>query len=358
MDKRTLVERNFSTDDNVKNFYSGRVKSLLFIHILLELLYIWLGCTPMIFINILSIAIYFFYPKNISFEKKLLAQLIVLIEVFLHSCLDCYFFGKACGFQFWLFGTFCSMYIPFLDIWLNKTQIKVYKCFRFFVCICFLYFTWPYTKWVFQSVYAPNDKVASILYAINALFAFSAISSYSGFYIKVMEKNVDDLFNLASHDSLTGLYSRQYLIQIMEDEINKQKEAGEYTLCVAILDIDFFKKINDSYGHLAGDTVLKEVGYYLKELEKDDIYAGRYGGEEFIIFSANPEGYEKFCSKMNTLNISVQNHRFIVGSNKVHITVSIGTAEFTSDSTMEEFIKKADDNLYIAKESGRNLVVS
>ena len=358
MDEKAFAKINFSRDETVKKFYTKRIKSLLAIHILLEVVYILLGCPPMAIINIVSIGVYFFSPRLLKPESLVTSQVIILIEVYLHSCLGCVFFGRSCGFQFWLFGIFCSMWVPYLEIWFKPAHYKVYKAFRGFIVLSFLYLTWPYTTWLFKSAYAPSDHVASIMYTVNALFGFTAISSYSGFYTSIMEDNSDDLYQMATHDALTGLYNRQYMLQLFGEEIEKQKQNRTFTLCAAIVDIDFFKKVNDTYGHLAGDAVLKEVAFYLKELEKDNIYAGRYGGEEFCIFASDYGSYDAFCARMNILRDRVEHHVFTTDEDDIHITVSVGTAQLTEDSTLESFIKKADDNLYIAKENGRNLVVS
>ena len=124
-------------------------------------------------------------------------------------------------------------------------------------------------------------------------------------------------------------------------------------------DLDHFKKINDTYGHLAGDYVIKELGsQILSCLRKGDV-VGRYGGEEiiFLLRETPLRGAHTFAEKMRKL---IENHPFIYEGKKIPVTISLGLASFTMDNykSTSEFIKVADDFLYKAKQSGRNKVCS
>jgi diguanylate cyclase (GGDEF)-like protein len=152
-------------------------------------------------------------------------------------------------------------------------------------------------------------------------------------------------------DKLTGLLNRTVFYEILKKEINKSLRYNR-NLSLAMIDIDYFKSINDTYGHDIGDMVLKELSKIIKENIRQSDYAFRWGGEEFIVAmpETSIEGAEKLAEK---LRIAVKEHKFY----KVNfVTISVGVAEFFKNETIDELIKRADEALYASKEGGRNLV--
>ena len=166
----------------------------------------------------------------------------------------------------------------------------------------------------------------------------------------------DCLKELAMKDSLTGLYNHALLIELFDKELSKQERSGN-DVCFAMIDIDFFKNVNDTYGHMSGDFILKELSSILmKSVRKSDI-VGRYGGEEFSIIL--PKIYhDAALSLCNRIRENVENHEFHIDGQIIHITVSIGICfKNSSESiTYSQMIKGADNALYLAKNNGRNRV--
>jgi diguanylate cyclase (GGDEF)-like protein len=158
----------------------------------------------------------------------------------------------------------------------------------------------------------------------------------------------------STRDLLTSLYNRSYLSDTFERDVQRAKR-NNTSIVVIMMDIDFFKNVNDTYGHEAGDAVLREVSKLLtRELRKSDI-ACRYGGEEFLIilydtvFQDASERIEQLRQKISNL----QFHFVALFS----ITVSFGVAMFPEDgNNSEELIKAADQALYVSKKTGRNKV--
>lgn len=165
------------------------------------------------------------------------------------------------------------------------------------------------------------------------------------------------MHDLAIHDALTGAYNRIYLNRKLEEESNNAKENG-LDLSFIIMDIDHFKKFNDSYGHLFGDFVLKTVSsYIMKTLRKSDIFV-RYGGEEFVILMPHTS-LEQATEKAENLRKGISNITITDRVVSASITVSIGVASYPETSkTMQELIVLADRALYEAKNAGRNVVRS
>lgn len=159
---------------------------------------------------------------------------------------------------------------------------------------------------------------------------------------------------LSLTDGLTGLYNRRHFDNTVEREFLRARRYNN-PLSVVIIDIDYFKKINDTYGHLCGDYVLKEVAYLiLDNFRKTDIVF-RYGGEEFaVILTETPS--ENVFIPLERIRKSIENHQFCYENCVIKVTVSAGAASNDCE-TVNNIIKSADEALYEAKLSGRNRVV-
>ncbi len=167
------------------------------------------------------------------------------------------------------------------------------------------------------------------------------------------------LSEVTARDSLTGLYSRWYVLDKIESEINRSLRSGS-PMSLLMLDIDHFKKVNDTFGHSAGDQVLQLVGKLLKESCRVYDVPGRYGGEEFCVLLPDtamentPRVAERIRARLESSEISV-------GGAMVGVTASIGIAGLDSSDVQSFFsptalIDRADRALYTAKHRGRNRV--
>jgi diguanylate cyclase (GGDEF)-like protein/PAS domain S-box-containing protein len=162
----------------------------------------------------------------------------------------------------------------------------------------------------------------------------------------------------ANHDPLTGLFNRRYLDDTLPRELNHARRKNDPT-SVAMLDIDHFKKFNDSYGHEAGDLILRELGHLFREnLRKSDI-ACRYGGEEFVIVlfdSKQEESLKRFEAIREQINnLQIRYREQLLG----RMTVSVGIVEATDNTlTAAELVSAADKALYAAKRAGRDCIIA
>lgn len=161
------------------------------------------------------------------------------------------------------------------------------------------------------------------------------------------------LENQATTDSLTGIYNRRKFMELLQA---KAQEARRYGIPLALIffDIDHFKSINDTYGHEAGDSVLRELAAIVAGMtRKTDIFA-RFGGEEFVIL-VHHNDVRLGCELAEKIRVRVQQHGF---AHADAVTCSFGVAAFCPDDSVERFIKRADDAMYAAKNAGRNRVES
>ncbi len=164
------------------------------------------------------------------------------------------------------------------------------------------------------------------------------------------------LEELVKKDGLTNLYNHRYFHDRMVEEFNRCKRYGLSVSCV-FMDIDFFKKINDTYGHQAGDAILQKLAEIILANIRDVDIAARYGGEEFalILPHTSIENAAKFSERVRS---SVDETDFQFDGNSIKVTVSLGVASFpvNDPKTHTDIIRFADEALYAAKTAGRNRV--
>lgn len=163
------------------------------------------------------------------------------------------------------------------------------------------------------------------------------------------------LRNLIVKDSLTDLYNRRYCNQNLKNLSEQYIKTGEpYTLAIA--DIDFFKKVNDTYGHIAGDEVLVSVAQIMKKSMAGKGFAARWGGEEFLLVYTGCD-METTLTYLEMLVEAIREMRVEYDDKAIKITISIGVATGNGDS-VDKVLCTADDRLYHAKKEGRDRVVS
>lgn len=162
------------------------------------------------------------------------------------------------------------------------------------------------------------------------------------------------IFKLTITDGLTDIGNIKHLKQTLEKEIPRANRHGR-DLSLLMMDIDHFKAVNDTYGHLAGDSVLRDLAHLTRDrLRPDDVF-GRYGGEEFcaILPETSLEGSAKIAED---LRARIEEHAFTVEGEVIQVTISIGIADLRKGMDLTAFFKCADEQLYRAKHAGRNRV--
>ena len=161
----------------------------------------------------------------------------------------------------------------------------------------------------------------------------------------------EDLKNIAGKDTLTQAYNRAKYEKILSKEVERFNRYS-HPFSIILLDIDFFKKINDTYGHIAGDNTLKSLSRFIQESIREMDSLVRWGGEEFIVM-ASATDLEKAKMLAERLRKLIENQRFDTAGK---ITISLGVASFRSGDNKDSLVKRADEALYAAKRNGRNRV--
>lgn len=171
-----------------------------------------------------------------------------------------------------------------------------------------------------------------------------------------LEQALQRIEELAMRDELTGVYNRRHLMETIRIEKQRSRRTGSaFTIC--ILDIDYFKKVNDTYGHLAGDEVLREISATAAGALRQTDHFGRYGGEEFacVLTDTSTDGAMITAERIRA---SIAALRFPAMDPTLGVTVSIGIADCGGEEDTGNAFRRADEALYQAKQSGRNRCVA
>jgi polar amino acid transport system substrate-binding protein len=229
-----------------------------------------------------------------------------------------------------------------------------------------------YRKWVTPVI---KEKVNSVDYGlvyktILISFFLIIIILFWNKRIRKEKEKIDHLYNdlkdkevklknankqlelLSSMDKLTNIYNRRKIDEILTKEFERSSRTGD-VFSLAMVDVDYFKSVNDNYGHQVGDEVISNIAKLIKDSIRKVDTVGRWGGEEFLIISPYTQNYGMNIS-VEKIRRNIQEHHFDKVGER---TVSIGVANYQKGDTVDSLLKRADDALYQAKRSGRNRVV-
>lgn len=183
-----------------------------------------------------------------------------------------------------------------------------------------------------------NDRLVKLLLSQikNAL----SVAFKKELELLALEKEVEQ-------DPLTGLYNKRYLLSFIKCLIDSRRKFS-----LAFIDLDKFKKINDTYGHLTGDCVLKELASILKRNFRKSDCVARFGGEEFVVVGVDMDE-SVLCRKVNRIRIEISNMEIC----DLKVTFSAGVTQFKEGDSLRSILERADSYLYKAKQSGRNIVI-
>ena len=316
------------------------------VHLTLIPLFFSLDLKFLSFVNIFSFLIWLVAWRVNRNGKHDLAIALMICEVVLHTILVVPTMGWHAGFQYYLIGT-----IPF-SLFSTKFKGRLIVLVSIGLCLTFTSLD-AFTHDTIQSL-IPAAHIKIINY-MNIVISFAAIGIIS-YYFRVASLTLEHELELLAHtDFLTGLYNRHRMQDLLEQQTAMfLRNRSKFTL--VIVDIDHFKKINDTYGHFCGDFVLSEAASFMKKnLRKGDVLA-RWGGEEFLILLPDTD--------INGARIMAENIRKAIANKQFHlagesfsVTMTFGLAQHEIDRSIEDSLKQADNALYKGKKAGRNRVM-
>lgn len=178
---------------------------------------------------------------------------------------------------------------------------------------------------------------------------------YTTELIRELRKAMEEIRWLSVTDGLTGLHNRRHFFEEAEKEVERA-ERYRRPVTAIMLDVDFFKRVNDTHGHAAGDEVLRKIASCCRSEVRELDILGRYGGEEFAILLTESD-IERACQVAERLRIRIEAFPFVAKDVSLKLTASLGVAERRIGESVESVLDRADQALYLAKQRGRNLVV-
>lgn len=173
--------------------------------------------------------------------------------------------------------------------------------------------------------------------------------------IKELKEVKEKLLLSSNIDPLTGLYNRRYMMDRISDEVNRYRR-NKTPFCIMVADIDYFKEINDRFGHDCGDEVLQTISNLINAEIRNIDTLSRWGGEEFLILLPETQLYSA-RSVAERIRQSILKNIFSYENATFHLTMTFGLATYENDQTIKETIKKADNALYQGKLAGRNRII-
>jgi len=206
--------------------------------------------------------------------------------------------------------------------------------------------TWVNDLSVTEAMLASGDNIQ----VGDTIFKYLAGNQLEALYF-------EEIYRMMVFDGLTGVNNRRSLLEFLDREVSRARRHGR-NLSVIFVDLDNFKEINDTYGHLAGDLVLKQVARAFQDRIRREELVGRYGGDEFVVVI--PESREEDVQRFaEIIKERVDSQAVEFDRQRIHVTVSVGIASLTSDiESAEDLLARADKRLFDAKRSGKNRVVA
>ena len=307
---------------------------------------------PLILANIVSITIYYYLAfiagsKALATKDDSFIGWMVFFELIFHAVVAVVCIGKASGFQNYVY---ILTFLPFF----NTTYQRKTHYIRFFSIILTALGIEFYGHF-YPPLYQLDDMVILGMHITNTLFFLMIMGIISFIFFQESGKYQAILRDNSNRDPLTKLFNRRFVISEMETHLPFNRQNG-VTWAVILLDIDFFKRINDTYGHNAGDLVLVALAKTLQKNIRADNIVSRWGGEEFLIVCsvADKKNLEKIMQRLR----SVAKETAIEYQNKkISFSITLGGAIAQQQESFTELVHRADKALYRGKENGRNQCV-
>ncbi len=324
---------------------------LLAVAIIYSIFFWILKVYPLVLLNVTGIIAILFQHLLLSKKRFVFFQEFLFLQLFLYTIVIVIQIGWGGGYEIWIFAYLTAYLLPFYTKQKDFFNIKILPAFIYI----FLYFL---LLIITSSIKSPFIKLESyqydIIYLFNVVIAIICITEFCIFFSYKSVFDRKEIKKRSDYDTLTNLPNRYAITETGEDYISLSRKNDVY---LAIIDIDFFKKINDTYGHFAGDKALINLADILRlKSSERGFFVGRYGGEEFVILS-NSSTEDEFYHSLNELRKTVENNSFTYEDNVIKFTISGGMTKYKANNSFADLLANADKNLYIAKEKGRNIII-
>ncbi|MBQ2156913.1 MAG: GGDEF domain-containing protein [Clostridiales bacterium] len=341
----------------VNNAFTFTVGVMGLVHVVLMIIFWIAGVIPLAQFNFFSVIVYAFCFVLCRFGHLLPVYVSIILEVTIYSIVSTYYVGLRCG-------TYCFLFsiVPII-IYFGSTLFKGRQRWGVasMIVLNFITFIVVYFSFYFQEpVYSVSSATALVLVIFSAFAMVFATVFYNIMYIyssentvSVLELKNKQLSADAHEDALTSLLNRRGFLPLVKSLMASSKPKK---FCIAFCDLDDFKRINDSYGHEAGDEVLKHTTMMIRqELPGSDIC--RWGGEEFVILLRDCD-LAAAKIRVERLRKTIESNPTSFFNKQIFVTITIGLEQYTPKyAEPESLIKKADERMYYGKQHGKNILI-
>ena len=342
MSVATDKKRHYKTID--KTCYTANTVYLI-LHIFYLILFIVSKLTILIYVDAAVILIYLLFYLLIRNKKYYIYALCCGNEFFAFIAVTTVMLGFSTGFHFYLIGL-CI--VSFFTSYFSKTK-DIRGSIVWGGLSLAIYLTLFFVTEYNAPYYAIEKWLELTLFSTHAFVVFGFIVAYLVVFLKYALSLEKKIMNESRTDELTQISNRYGLYDFFDLEEDKS------SMALALFDIDDFKNINDTYGHVAGDYVLKRVAEIATTVLNDS-FVCRYGGEEFVVVLSDDEQHS-FYDRLEVLRKNVEKETFEFEKVKINITITIGVVNYIEGTSLEKWVEAADKKMYSGKNSGKNKTV-
>lgn len=280
---------------------------------------------------------------------------VLFVEAIFHMFMATVSFGWDCGFQNYQIALVVVFF--FIDYCSKKTKDFEIKSVKFSFASFMAYTISFITSFIWDEPFHATTGAVRVNQFLSSIVVFAIVTVFSWILIQFTFRIESRMSVQAHSDKLTGLPNRYYFTENFDELMRK---CTKEKMFMAIMDIDDFKKVNDTYGHNAGDYVLKAVASIIQS-KCNGMVVCRWGGEEFLLSGeadgTDEDAVRKLCKDLDNIRKSIGNYDFSYEGNKFRITLTMGMSLYGEGETIEDWIDCADKKLYSGKMSGKNKLV-
>ena len=334
--------------------------AVMIVHIIMMFMYHFMDVWQLSLYNIIATAYYSYCYGIVRSGKVARGYLLTFLEIIFQMFLTVYVIGWDAGFFMYVVAIVPLYY--YISMFVMNGEDKIFRPMIWslltFISIMAAYFI----GWICEPLVPLTMVQTAVAFVFNAFCSFQLITWMSHFFVIGYKATLDDLEDKnatldveASIDPLTKLYNRRTMEVSLANALEDARVKGEL-FSVVMSDIDFFKKINDTYGHDCGDVALVAVAEILKACVRDGDTVCRWGGEEFLLLVKGNRNVATTVAER--IRSRIENNIVEYEENQIRFTITLGISTYAPGYSLENLLMQADENLYYGKEHGRNQVVS
>ena len=334
--------------------------AVIVVHVMMVFLFHIMGVWQLSLYNIIVTAYYSYCYTTVREGKVRQGYILTFIEIIVQMIFTTLIIGWSVGFYAYVIALIPLYY--YINMFLGRGSDHPFTPFLW-AMITFAVFLGTFVLSLIVSPVTTLEMPQKVtIFIFNTFFAFQLIIWMSHFLVLGYKKTLTamaernaSLDEAAGQDPLTKLFNRRTMEERLDIALEAAKKNGTI-FSLVMGDIDFFKKINDTYGHDCGDVALVSVAEILKACVRDGDIVCRWGGEEFLLLVSGNRGVATTVAER--IRSRIENNVVEFGGNQIKFTMTLGVSTYAPGYSLDALVNQADENLYYGKEHGRNQVVA